>query len=386
MAKMVAAIVLISVVLLTPGLASAQSNDVNQWGGMFSNYVDIHSYGDDPTQIQGLTGVTTLQTGNSDSYAIADGEVWAWGFGNQGELGDGMDVNSFAVPVKVKFPHRVSVVALGYTADAALAVDADGYGWTWGRNFHHLLCLDSNKNQSTPQRIPNLPGKLTAVAGGASDQLWLTSDGDVYACGEQRFGQLGIGNTNTEVHPVKVKGLPAHDPVVAISAGDFFSAALTQSGRLYMWGENNYGQLGIGTMTPDQTLPVRVPGTFTRMNCGGGSGDGTDPGSGHTLAITSAGVVEAWGYGPAGQLGNGQTSNEAAPVAVQVPNGVTVVKVAAAGVSSAAIDSNGNVWTWGSDFAGQLGNGMTGGKSLLPIEVDSGKTLLSGTANNLIDG
>jgi len=389
--KLTVATVLVCLILLLPSLAGAQSSDANQWGAIFEGSNVTHAYNDTPTEVAGLSGVTTLQAGNSDSYAIADGKVWAWGYGAKGELGDAHTADSFNSPVEVTFPSRTDIVAIGEAYSDGFAVDSDGHGWSWGLNLHGSLCLGSDEEHNTPRKVTRLPTTVTAVAGGASHVLWLGSNGEVYACGRQQYGQLGIGNTKDEEIPVRVKDLPADDPVVAISAGDFFSAALTRSGKLYMWGENDYGQLGIGTMTKEQTLPERVPGMFSQVYCGGGSGNNSGSTvngtiSGHTLANTSAGVVEAWGNNVAGQLGNDQTQNEDTPVAVHVPNGVSFIKVIAAGVSSAAIDSNGNVWTWGSDKVGQLGNGTTGGESLLPVEVDSGRSLLSGTANDLIDG
>ncbi len=375
---------------LAAGPAGAASSDINQWGEVFSNPSAHHNYRAMPTPVQGLSGVTAIQAGNSDGYALAGGSVWAWGFGTDGELGDGQEVNSFSAPVEVAFPLGTEIVALGESFDNGYAIDSEGNGWAWGANHHGSLCLGEPGSESTPAEVTGLPGPVTAVAGGESHVLWLGANGHVYACGKQPFGQLGNGTVATAHTPVEVKGLPEGDPVVAISAGDNFSAALTQSGRLYMWGSDDFGQLGNGTMREAVVRPVQVPGSFSQVDLGGGSG--ADPGrvtgadSSHTLAITTTGTVEAWGNDSSGQLGDGLTRNEDSPVAVDVPAGVAFVKLAAAGVSSAALDSNGNVWTWGADGVRQLGNGEAGPPSLAPIEVDHGKTMLSGTADNLMDG
>jgi alpha-tubulin suppressor-like RCC1 family protein len=369
----------------------AGSSDVAQWGLVFESASVRHKLNPSPTQVPGLTGVTAIQAGNADAYAISAGNVWSWGYGADGELGDGSEEDSFTTPVKVSFPTGTTITAIGEAFDNGYAIDSTGKGWAWGKNTDDSLCLGVNHHQLTPQKVTHLPSTVSAVQGGESHVLWLGTNGDVYACGKQPFGQLGNGSTKTAKTPVQVQGLPTGDPVVAISAGDNFSAALTKSGKLFMWGADDYGQLGNGTMTTDETLPVQVPGTYTQVDCGGGSGanatgliDGSN--SSHTVAITTAGTVEAWGNDSSGQLGDGKTTNEDTPVDVKVPAGVTFAKVVAGGVTSGALDSKGNVWTWGSGAVGQLGNGEQESQSFVPVEVDQGKTMLSTTASDMVDG
>jgi alpha-tubulin suppressor-like RCC1 family protein len=147
-----------------------------------------------------------------------------------------------------------------------------------------------------------------------------------------------------------------------------------------MWGAGSHGSLGDGS-TANSDVPVQVPGTWSQVYDGGSTG--SNP---HTLGVTTAGVVEAWGSGISGELGTGNTKDSSVPVAVNLPAGVTFSSVMAGGFESGAIDSNGNVWMWGRDQNGELGNGPGSGKQLTPVEVDSGKTMLSGTAANVIDG
>lgn len=375
----------------SPRATDARSAGVDQWGLIFESASVRHHLRPAPTPIPGLVGATAVLAGNSDAYAIVEGQVWGWGWGANGELGDGEEVNSFTTPKQVGFPAGVTIAAIGEAFDNGYAIDSTGRGWAWGKNTDGSLCLGEPHHQLTPQPVTGLPSTVEAVAGGESHVLWLGTDGRVYACGKQPFGQLGNGSTKTEESPVQVQGLPAGDPVVAISAGDNFSAALTASGKLFMWGADDWGQLGNGMTTTDETLPVQVPGTYSQVSCGGGSGansrgliDGSN--SSHVLAITTSGQLMAWGNDSAGQLGDGRTGYEDSPVPVAAPAGVTFVKVAAGGVTSVALDSEGNVWTWGSGGVGQLGNGQEASQSFVPIEVDHGKSMISATASDVVDG
>jgi alpha-tubulin suppressor-like RCC1 family protein len=87
-----------------------------------------------------------------------------------------------------------------------------------------------------------------------------------------------------------------------------------------------------------------------------------------------------------GELGDGTTTKSFSPTPVTIPTGVTFTKVMAGGSESGTIDSNGHVWMWGSDSYGELGDGSKVGNRTTPIEVDSGRTMLSGTSRNVVDG
>jgi alpha-tubulin suppressor-like RCC1 family protein len=106
----------------------------------------------------------------------------------------------------------------------------------------------------------------------------------------------------------------------------------------------------------------------------------------HAVGITTAGVVEAWGANKGGELGDGTKTSRNVPVPVSVPSGVTFVTVMAGGLESGAISADGDVYMWGSSQKGILGNGGSTGNQLTPIKVDSGKSMLTGTAANVIDG
>ncbi len=138
------------------------------------------------------------------------------------------------------------------------------------------------------------------------------------------------------------------------------------------WGDNQYGQLGNGTVTNSSTpVAVSLPsGTIVTAIAGGGQ---------HSLALTSTGKVLAWGYNFYGELGNGTTINSSTPVAVSVPSGTTVSAVAGGGYHSLALTSTGQVLAWGYNVDGELGNGTTT-YSNTPIVVSALQTVVTAIA------
>ncbi len=331
---------------------------VDGWG-QFGTDGGAKPIGDVPQPIS-LSDVSAIQASNSDDYAIVNGTEYAWGYGNGGELGRGTNANSFTTPVVVDFPLGTTVTSIGDAYDSGFAVDSSGHAWSWGTDSNGDLCRGGTKD--VPEMIPGMPS-VTAVSGGGNHTLWLTESGQVYACGLNKYGELGDGNFTNSGTPVEVSGLT---DVVAVSAAWNSSAALTASGQLFMWGWNKLGDLGVGNKT-DQDTPQPVPGTFSQVYAGG-----SNSANSHTLAITTNGAVEAWGkhYG-------------LSPVVLDLP--FTASQVMAGGGESGAVDTDGNVWMWGSEAFGGVGNGETRGYTATPVMVDSDRTALSGTAGNVVD-
>lgn len=203
-------------------------------------------------------------------------------------------------------------------------------------------------------------GTRIRVAGGLYNGLAVTSGGAIFAWGWNIVGQLGDGSTTASNVPVRVK-LPGGVGATAVSAGFAHSVALTSGGSVLAWGKNYNGNLGNGSTT-DSSAPVTV-----RLPAGA-KVTAIAAGSEHTLAVTSAGAVLAWGYGAAGPLGNGGTGSSSSPVSVSLPAGTKVTAVAAGALHSLAVTSTGGVLAWGDNADGELGNG-TKANSPVPVKV-----------------
>ncbi len=200
---------------------------------------------------------------------------------------------------------------------------------------------------------------FASITAGGAFTVGLATTGQVYAWGANSVGQLGDGTTNGETTPVAVALPPA--TVTAVASGSAHSLALTAAGAIYAWGSNTSGQLGTGTAAAASTpVAVAAPAgvTFTAIAAGGD----------HSLALSSTGVVYGWGANDRGQLGDGTTVPAATPVAVTPPVGVTFTAVAAGTGHSLALGSDGQVYSWGFGASGQLGNGATA-DSTTPVQV-----------------
>ncbi len=285
---------------------------------------------------------------------------------------------------------RFSQVSGSTYAGFSLAVGSDGNAYAWGGNYYGQLGDGTGRShRSTPVMVrtpdrstyPDLPADFTylQVSAGGDHSLALGSDGNAYAWGNNSHGQLGDGTTSERHAPVRVKtpdrstypDLPADFTYLQVSAGGQHSLAIGSDGNVYAWGYNFIGALGDGTTSTRQTTPVRVktpdrstypdlPKDFTYLQVSAG-GD-------HSLALGSDGNVYAWGRNDNGRLGDGTTGERYAPVRVKTPDrstypdlpkDFTYLQVSAGYSYSLALGSDGNAYAWGNNSHGQLGDGTT---------------------------
>jgi alpha-tubulin suppressor-like RCC1 family protein len=307
--------------------------------------------------------VSAVQAANWGGLAIAgeNNQVWQW--------------SNSSPPKASEVGTLEHVVSVGEGFDFGAAVTSEGALWTWGDNSKTGdLCLGSTSPKSySPRQVPGISNAV-AVSGGGDHLLILLGNGKVMGCGSNLFGQLGDGNTKSSSSPVAVKTL---DDIVAISSGSNSSVALGSSGKVWTWGLNNLGQLGDGnTHNSDTPVHVSLPGPVDEIFAGGWSVS-----TGHDLALLDNGSVYAWGNDSDGQLGNDRKNPYSdTPVKVLFPSGVAIEAVAAGGCSSYALDTSGNIWAWGNNGKGELGDGHKSADVLEPRKVASGFTKISAVA------
>lgn len=357
------------ILLFTAASASGQVKRAGSYSIAGDRYTQTS-----PATVSGLEHVVALDASNSASYALeSNGTVWAWGDGEDGQLGNGATRDS-TKPVQVRFPAGTHIVAIGEAQNNGYAVDSTGQGWAWGLGESASLC--HRKSEAGPTPIRTGVAEAVAVQGGQNHVLWLLANGTVEGCGSNIDGDLGLGEeTNGVVTPTPIPGL---SDIVQVSAGDHSSAALTASGELFMFGSNDHGQIGVGpefenVYTPEQ---VPLPGPVSEVSAGGCANNNS-----HTLALVD-GEVYGWGADRTGQVGDGATSEKYFPVAT----GLHFSKIVASGQSSLGLDSTGEVWAWGSASGGALGNGTASGEVLAPVLVAAGASMISATAQNTLAG
>lgn len=274
--------------------------------------------------------------------------VLAWGSNQDGQLGDGTTAPS-NTPVVVRLPRslRYATVRSGVFG---VAVSTSGQVFAWGNNVYGQLGDGTTINRLKPVRV-KLPRGVTVKTARAGNlfTLALTTTGRLLAWGFNGAGELGNGSTQTGRRPAPVK-LPKGVTITAISAGYDSALALTKTGRVLSWGSNVAGQLGNGTGN-ERHVPgyVKLPGHTKITSIAAGNKTG--------YAVTSAGRLLAWGLNQQGGLGDGTITPRETPVQVRLPNGVKVVAATAGLLHALALTTEGRVLAWGYNTDGQLGIG-----------------------------
>jgi alpha-tubulin suppressor-like RCC1 family protein len=367
---------------VSPSVTAAQpvTSTVLHWGSFFDDYFSNADTQVRPVPVELPGTVKEVGSSNSTEYALlTNGQLYAWGLGGQGELGNGLLGSSFTTAVHVLFPAGVKIAWIPTDVmpyDTALAVDTTGHLWGWGADAIGELCLGNTFIQSSPVELPF--SNVTAVSG-AADHMIVDAGGTVYACGQNVDGDLGDGQTADTLTAQKVVGLSGKD-VTDLVTSFANSGALLSDGRYYDWGYNDDGQLGDGHPGKWSDVPVLVhlPHPVKQVALGGSIW-----GNGETLAMLSDGSLWDWGSNYAYQLGIGNHIWQALPVRFHAPKGVTYKLLAAGSATGYAVTTSGAVYAWGVSHAGQAGAG-TLGVVKAPVQVASRATMISATANNAV--
>jgi alpha-tubulin suppressor-like RCC1 family protein len=299
-----------------------------------------------PVQVQNLSGAKAVGAGAGHSLGLtSDGTVWAWGLNAHGQLGDATTTNR-VTPVQVQNLSGITAIAGGESF--SLALKGDGTVWAWGENAIGQLGDGTTTERHTPVQVGTPPlSEVTAIAAGQGHNLALRSDGTVWAWGLNARGELGDGTTTDRLTPVQVQNLSG---IKAIGAGDNHSLAVRSNGTVWAWGYNSRGQLGDGT-----TIERHTPGQVSNL-----SGiKAVAGGQSYSLALKNDGTVWAWGQNNVGELGDGSNMDRFTPVPVGVPPLSEVTAIAAHSGHSLALRSDGLVQAWGWNVNGQLGDGTT---------------------------
>ncbi len=278
------------------------------------------------------------------------GGVKCWGANSFGNLGDGTLIES-SIPVNVAgLSSGVAAISVG---GASCALTTRGGVKCWGLNRYGNLGDGSTTNRPTPVDVVGLTSGVLAIAAGGGHTCALTTTGGVKCWGDNEYGQLGDGTKTSRSTPVDVAGLSSG--MVSIFASYYSTCALTRGGGAKCWGVNPGDGKGSNALTP-----VDVFG----LSSGVAS---ISPGYDHTCAVTTHGKVKCWGDNTSGQLGVGNIILSPTPVdATNLTS--SIISVALGWYYTCALTVSGGVKCWGDNSHGMLGDGTTS-KSTLPIDV-----------------
>ncbi len=300
-----------------------------------------------PARVPGGSGWKAIVAGEDFTLGLkTDGTLWAWGTNGYGQLGLGFaDADSHPTPTQVGADTWKAVAAGVYHA---LAIRADGTLWTWGYNYYGQLGLadEDTIDRWAPTQVGTF-SDWTAVAGGTYHSLGLRG-GTLWGWGDNRFGQLGMGPGDTDERYIPDQVGKARDWTV-IAAGEFHSLGI-RSGTLWAWGDNYFGELGLGASIGQQEYPGQV----------GSATDWTAISAGFTHSLgLRGGSLYAWGWDFFGQLGLGNNASIYQYIPAQVGQSSNWAAVAARADRSLALGGDGSLWAWGLNDYGELGLGDT---------------------------
>jgi len=333
-----------------------------------------------------------------------DGSVWAGGWNQEGQLG--APIGCRTTPIRVPFPDTVSrIVDIDAGMLFSMALSSNGYVYGWGRNRHGIMMGEVN-NTNAQDRIHTLAraqrisgvSNIVQIAAGHEHALALRNDGRVLGWGRNRNGQVANIRHPDDVPslpaegilpgrlvwdvlmPTVIEGLPSDpaDRVIKVAGGGFHSLALTEAGHIYAWGRSDRGQIGDNYSHNDsaQPIPQRVilPAGRTAVYVAGTSGDSN-------AAILDNGQVIVWGRNQEGQLGIGSLEQIREDAFNPIPQialravGQPLENITSIGVGEthmvAHCGESGEIFSWGTNWDGELGNTgiMT---SMTPLQVQRG--------------
>ena len=300
----------------------------------------------------------SISAGGGHCLAIDNqGNIWSWGKNNYGQLGDGTGDNRKKL-VKIEAETKFKQISAGN--DYSLAIDSEGNIWSWGDNGYGQLGDGTTKTQKNPVKIKN-DIKFEEISAGREHSLAIDSEGNIWSWGYNACGQLGDGTIHNTKEPIQITYSNKFTKVVT---GYNYSLAIDKDGYLWGWGRNREEMLEVGTKE-DILIPKKImkETQFSQI-----SADINYPWF-YNLTIDNKGNIWSWGHNNYGQLGNGTTENKMIPNEIVI-NESYFVKTSIGTYSSFAIDRDGKIWSWGNNNCEQLGDGTTKDK-LKPSKINS---------------
>jgi Regulator of chromosome condensation (RCC1) repeat len=330
----------------TPHVAiSSATGDLYTWGDNSAGELGIGvNLGPDvcanlfcsptPSQVSLPAGKTAVSVAGGGWFGLAlmsDGTAYGFGWNGYGDIGDGSFANS-ATPEQVAFPSDTTPVALSAGGYFGTALMNNGSVMAWGYGDDGELGSCALERSDVPVNVRLPPGvTATDVSAGFTTAGAVGSDGAIYLWGQNNFGQLGDGTTTNSSCPEALT-LPGGLPTSSLSVGTTSVLALAANGQVFAWGDSASGS----TPSP-ATLPAGISATEVLV------------GNDDAFMIGSDGDVYEWPSWP--------PTNP--PSQVSLPPGVSALGISSGVDAYYILGSDGNLYAWGSNPNGQLGNGTT---------------------------
>ena len=298
----------------------------------------------------------SLSSGSYHTCAsMDDGGVLCWGANDFGQLGDGTVVERL-IPVSVELGVGVTVSEVSSGASHTCAILHDGGVRCWGGNTFGQLGDGTTLDSTSPLAV-NVGGNGLALelSSGSYHTCAITTERKVECWGDNWMGQLGEGTEQARNVPTEVL-LEEGSLAITLSSGSLHTCAGLNDGSIYCWGFNSYGQVGIGSVSSlSSPSEVQLPanpsgGVYVPMQVSSGVF--------HSCSLMESGEIFCWGFNEFGQLGDGTTSSTWVPQKSNM-NGGVALSISSGGMHTCAIMDDATLRCWGGNGEGQLGDGTT---------------------------
>lgn len=311
----------------------------------------------EPKPVAGGQVFATLSAGNRHACGLTPlGQAYCWGDNFHGQLGDGGTTGRFA-PTAVNGPlggPPLTFVSLSVGHSHSCGLISGGSAYCWGSNVFGELGVGTTTDRFTPTAVSGPDGgsalTFTSLTAGNTHTCGVTTSGKAYCWGEGHDGQLGDGSFGSQHHtPTAVLG---DLTFASLSAGGFYTCGLTSSGTAYCWGNDFFGQLGNGSLGATAE-PDAVTGDLTFASLAAGAF--------HTCGLTSGGTTYCWGHNLSGQLGGGTATDtdQHTPQPVAGDQVFAILSAGRDGNHTCGLTPVGTAYCWGRNQFGQLGDGTT---------------------------
>lgn len=281
-----------------------------------------------------------ISCGNYHTLAIKDdGTLWAWGKNQYGQLGNGNKQDQ-STPIQIGADNDWDEINTGY--HFSIAKKKDGTLWSWGSNLFGQLGFGDHTDRLVPKKISNMV--WTKFTTGNVHCVAIRNDGSLWAWGNNINGQLGDGTTNESVAP---KMISSNRDWTSISSEGLHTLAIKADGTLWAWGNNYNGVLGIDTTVTMTKSPIQV-GNESNWHF-------INTSESNSAAIKKDGTLWMWGSNEFGQLGDKDTLSKFSPLKFNNDNDWNSISMGLFHIG--ALKKDDTFYTWGSNSIGQLGIG-----------------------------
>jgi len=309
---------------------------------------------------------------NDGNFGVAidsEGNLWSWGSNANGRTGQGTTAGNTLIPTIIDTGEtRFRTIAT--SLEFVIAIDIEGNLWSWGNNVSGRTGLGlSSGNTLVPTMINTEGAKFDQIAIAVAHTFAIDTEGNLWSFGNSFNGRTGQGQSSqhTLVPTMIDVGLTRF---TMVSVSEMYGIAIDTEGNLWSWGLNTNGRTGQGVTAGYILVP-------TMINTNGNKFATVSTSTAFVIAIDSEGNLWSWGLNDNGRTGQGTTTGNTHTPTMINTGSTRFEAVSVANTHALALDIEGNLWSWGNNVSGRTGLGLSAGNTLIPTMIDTGEVKFS---------